>query len=356
VASVPVGGFNSTVTSAITVGSSESDLTFGTPVQLIFAGQANTSVGWYNHAGTFTQITDTCDSNSAATTIDSGKVFPAAGSCYINVGSDLIVWTEHYSTFTTYTLTAASSSGGGSSGGGGGSGSYTNPYTIMINGGATQTISPNVTLSLTALAGMNEMWISNDPSFAAGVGTGWIPFQQSYPWTLGATSGNTAVYAEFGSGSPAVSSGSAVASINVGASNVGGTSMTGGMSMQQAQLLNALIAELKVLLQQAQAEGMVLTPGEAAYLNMGSTAPMLSSLTTDLTVGARGANVSALQAFLIAQGKGSAASALSAASATGYFGSLTKSALAEYQKAVGIKPATGYFGSITRAYLKSMGF
>jgi peptidoglycan hydrolase-like protein with peptidoglycan-binding domain len=75
----------------------------------------------------------------------------------------------------------------------------------------------------------------------------------------------------------------------------------------------------------------------------------------DLTVGSRNGDVTILQEFLISQAKGSAASALSAAGATGYFGQLTRAALAEYQKAVGIKPASGYFGPLTRAYLKSAG-
>lgn len=135
-----------------------------------------------------------------------------------------------------------------------------------------------------------------------------------------------------------------------------GTGSAVGTSESGSQLLISLIAQLKVLLQEAQAQGMTLTPAETAYLNAGAASPtMLSAITHDLTIGSTGADVSTLQTFLISQDKGSAASALSAASATGYFGSLTRAALAEYQKAVGIKPASGYFGSLTRAYLKSAG-
>ena len=35
--------------------------------------------------------------------------------------------------------------------------------------------------------------------------------------------------------------------------------------------------------------------------------------------------------------------------AYGYFGNLTKAAVAAYQTSVGITPAVGYFGPITRA-------
>jgi peptidoglycan hydrolase-like protein with peptidoglycan-binding domain len=125
----------------------------------------------------------------------------------------------------------------------------------------------------------------------------------------------------------------------------------------ETQLLNLLIRELKVVLLQAQAQGMILTPAEIAFLN-GSpmTALTPSAITRNLTVGSRGSDVVTLQTFLISQAKGPAASALGAAGATGYFGQLTKAALAEYQAAVGIAPPQGYFGPITRAYLKSIGF
>lgn len=120
--------------------------------------------------------------------------------------------------------------------------------------------------------------------------------------------------------------------------------------------LNSLIAELQTLLQQAEAQGIALPPGTAAYLSGNTTGSMPSAITHDLTMGSKSADVSTLQAFLIAQAKGPAASALGTAGATGYFGSLTRAALAEYQKAVGIAPAQGYFGPLTRAHLKSLGF
>ena len=262
---------------------------------------------------------------------------------------------------TTYTvdinaLPVVSSNGGGGGGGGGSSGGISVPiYTVAINGGATTTVSPSVTLSLTTIAGENLMWISNTSTFATSTGTGWIPFQQTYPWTLGVTSGNATVYAEFGNASTSTPAGTAEDYITVGSGGSSGTSVSGVTYASQTQLLNSLIAQLQTLLGQAQAQGMALTPAETAYLNM-STTPTLSTITRDLTVGLRGADVSALQAFLISQAKGSAASTLSAAGATGYFGQLTKAALAEYQKSVGVTPSSGYFGPITREYLKNAGF
>jgi hypothetical protein len=71
----------------------------------------------------------------------------------------------------------------------------------------------------------------------------------------------------------------------------------------------------------------------------------------DLTINSQGAAVVSLQQFLINKNTGPAARALARASATGYFGPITRSALAEYQAANGITPPAGYYGPKTRAYI-----
>ncbi len=86
-------------------------------------------------------------------------------------------------------------------------------------------------------------------------------------------------------------------------------------------------------------------------------------ITINLTKGSRDSgdnkNVALLQGFLVEQNKGSAALALAQALAQprttsyAYFGGLTRAALAEFQKSVGITPASGYFGAKTRAYIHS---
>jgi peptidoglycan hydrolase-like protein with peptidoglycan-binding domain len=73
--------------------------------------------------------------------------------------------------------------------------------------------------------------------------------------------------------------------------------------------------------------------------------------TNDLWTGMRGDGVTWLQEFLIKKVTGAAASALGAVGSTGYFGSLTTAALAEFQSAHGILPASGYFGAKTRAFI-----
>ena len=87
-----------------------------------------------------------------------------------------------------------------------------------------------------------------------------------------------------------------------------------------------------------------LSPAQLSAI-MGTTATTANTasytFTRDLTVGSTGADVTALQNFLIGKGFNT--------KATGYFGAMTKAALASYQSSQSIAPAAGYFGSKTRA-------
>ncbi|MEA2715424.1 MAG: hypothetical protein QOG91_452, partial [Candidatus Parcubacteria bacterium] len=77
------------------------------------------------------------------------------------------------------------------------------------------------------------------------------------------------------------------------------------------------------------------------------------AFTRNLTVGATGADVSALQAWLI--GKGFHIPAIESGAATkGYFGSQTKIAVAAYQASVGL-PNYGFFGPLTMAKVNAGG-
>lgn len=79
----------------------------------------------------------------------------------------------------------------------------------------------------------------------------------------------------------------------------------------------------------------------------------IRSIALNLHQGDSNEEVGTLQQFLIAQHKGSAAAALATVGPTGYFGAMTRAALAEFQAAVSISPALGNFGPITRAYLSA---
>ncbi|MEK7146869.1 MAG: peptidoglycan-binding domain-containing protein, partial [Patescibacteria group bacterium] len=101
----------------------------------------------------------------------------------------------------------------------------------------------------------------------------------------------------------------------------------------------ALLAQINAL--QGQLSGLQGGGASSSY-----------NYTRDLTVGSKGDDVTALQNFLASQ---SGAQWPAGQAATGYFGSITQAALANYQASAGISPAAGYFGPKTRANVASIG-
>ncbi len=93
--------------------------------------------------------------------------------------------------------------------------------------------------------------------------------------------------------------------------------------------------------------GVVSASAQTAMTTTTTTSSWSYTFTRNLTVGSRGADVTALQTMLQAKGFLSVAP-------TGYFGGLTKAALAGWQASVGISPAVGYFGPLTRGYVATM--
>lgn len=81
-----------------------------------------------------------------------------------------------------------------------------------------------------------------------------------------------------------------------------------------------------------------------------------SQFSRDLTLGSTGSDVQALQKLLNANGARIASSGPgSAGNESTYFGALSQAALAKWQAANGVSPAAGYFGPLTRAALASSG-
>lgn len=124
-------GYTTSVTLAIEVGD-DAPLSFSKGVRLVFAGKAGQRVGW-SRDGVFTEITATCSADSQT----AGDALAAGGDCKVNSGSDLVVWTKHFTTYLTFTQTQNPSTGGGNgpvAGGGGGGGAA--PVALPNNGGA----------------------------------------------------------------------------------------------------------------------------------------------------------------------------------------------------------------------------
>ena len=117
------------------------------------------------------------------------------------------------------------------------------------------------------------------------------------------------------------------------------TGVLGIVPVAHGQSIADLLAQIAAL----QAQLMALQSGSVG-------APVSSfNFTRNLTVGSRGDDVVALQNILISKGH------LAAGLNTGYFGNLTKAAVAKWQASMGISPAVGYVGPISRASLNSMG-
>jgi len=98
-------GQRSTVALAIEVGAAHARLVFDQAVRLVLPGQAGKSVGFIPAGGDFTPITSGC----TADTQTAGDALAAGGDCAISVGSDLVVWTRHFTVFAAYSLAASGS-------------------------------------------------------------------------------------------------------------------------------------------------------------------------------------------------------------------------------------------------------
>jgi Putative peptidoglycan binding domain. len=82
----------------------------------------------------------------------------------------------------------------------------------------------------------------------------------------------------------------------------------------------------------------------------GPTVIVTTTFTTNLTIGSQSGQVVALQTFLVQKGY----LVMPVGVPMGYFGGLTRAAVARFQAANGIVPAVGYFGPITRGVVNAM--
>ena len=106
-------GKTATVNTVIEVGYGDIPLTFNKAVRLLIPGMAGKDAG-YTRNGSFTKITQilSADSQNVA-----DAEIPDGGEARIDVGSDMVIWTKHFTSFVAYTQanSAYSSDGGGDS-------------------------------------------------------------------------------------------------------------------------------------------------------------------------------------------------------------------------------------------------
>lgn len=109
-------GQTKTLSTAIEVGFTGAKLSFDKAVRILLPNQAGKRAGYVRTGITFTEITNICTADNQV----AGDALAVDSECKIDVGSDLVIWTKHFTSFATYTQTTNNTNNGG-----GGGGSYT---------------------------------------------------------------------------------------------------------------------------------------------------------------------------------------------------------------------------------------
>jgi len=158
---------NSQVALAILMGHNVVPLSIDRGIRILLGGQAGKKVGYISN-NVFTEITNLCSDDSQ----DVGDALGTGQDCKVNSGSDLVIWTKHFTEFVAYTTASAVSQNTSSGSGGGMPAKWNNPPTpsaggfgVSINNGVENTASPTVTLSLRGGSDTARMIISNSTDF-----------------------------------------------------------------------------------------------------------------------------------------------------------------------------------------------
>ena len=312
---VPSSGHTASVDSSIEIGLGSTPITFDRGVRIFFAGKASKLVGWIS-GGSFTPITALCTDDTQNT----GDSLAQGADCKMNSGSDLIVWTKHFTTYVVYDESAivpitnnVVRTGGG--GGGGGIGFAVTPLPIatatsldfVIGDGSGITNSPQVMISMNANpTTVSGYTIAIDPSFTKSI---ILPYISKTMFSLPAQQGAYTVYLKY-------------------------YSTTG--------VASAVISHT-VVYNSAVSNTSVSTPVTTGASNN------VILFTRNLYLGSTGSDVKALQKFLNLHGFIIAKSGVgSLGKENTSFGLATQKALKAYQKHYGITP-NGSFGPATRA-------
>jgi hypothetical protein len=96
------------VSAVIEVGSPDVKLTFDRAVRLLIPNQAGKAAAYVN-GSTFTTITKTVSADNQAV---ADSEIAAGGDAKIDVGSDLVIWTKHFTKFVSYTPASTNNNNG----------------------------------------------------------------------------------------------------------------------------------------------------------------------------------------------------------------------------------------------------
>ncbi|MEN6351447.1 MAG: Ig-like domain-containing protein, partial [Syntrophomonas sp.] len=158
----------SQVNTVVTIGLDDEKISFTKAVRILIAGQAGKHVGYVRN-GQFTEITRSISADLQAV---ADSEIPADGEGKINAGSDLVVWTKHFTEFVVYSTVDAPESVSCTV-------SLASNYDQAgtVSGGGTFISGSLITVTATASSGYEfESWteaggtVSNDASYSFNLG------------------------------------------------------------------------------------------------------------------------------------------------------------------------------------------
>jgi len=97
---LPDSGYTAEVSSVVEIGYGDVKLTFDNAVRILLPEQAGKYAGYFRD-GVFYEISDTCSADSQI----AGNALAPEEDCKIDVGSDMVIWTKHFTKFVTFTQT-----------------------------------------------------------------------------------------------------------------------------------------------------------------------------------------------------------------------------------------------------------
>jgi hypothetical protein len=107
----PTSSTTTTVALAVEIGNPNMSLSLSKGVRIVLPHQAGIKAGFMS-SGSITEITNRCAADNQTT----GDTLAANSECRIDVGSDLVIWTKHFTTFVAYSEAATEGSSAGLSG------------------------------------------------------------------------------------------------------------------------------------------------------------------------------------------------------------------------------------------------
>ena len=129
-----ISGQTKVLSTAIEIGFTGAKLSFDNGIRILLSGQVGKRAGYIRTGIDFTEITSACSADNQTV----GDALSVDGDCKIDVGSDLVIWTKHFTKFAAYSQTVDQSSSSRGGGGGGSSAVIIKPAASSTGTSTTQ--------------------------------------------------------------------------------------------------------------------------------------------------------------------------------------------------------------------------